>query len=296
MSEKILNQSICLKQYISEKEYEEIKQLEGICTSKDRTSLKLELDYKLNMHKNPGAGSEKINEFLYYVDGVLVSYLGICCFSRNIGEINGMTHPDWRKKGLFGKLLQLALDECRCRNFSKVLLLSDGKSASGMEFIKTAGGQYEFSEYRMSMHGTTYSESINSSVNLREAVKTDRKEIRRQDAIYFNDAESEEEDSGEEGSSNQAKYMVELNGETIGKINVEYSDDSAYVFGFGILPDFRGKGYGKAALKEILRLINERNVYNIELDVACKNNTALNLYKYCGFEEKAVMNYYREEI
>lgn len=296
MSEKILNQSICLKEYISEKEYKEIKQLEGMCTSKDRTSLKLELDYKLNMYKNPGTGSEKINEFLYYVDGVLVSYLGICCFSRNICEINGMTHPDWRKRGLFSKLMQLALDECSRRNFSQVLLLSDGKSTSGMEFIKTAGGKYEFSEYRMSMHGMNHSESINPSVNLREAVKADRKEIRKQDAIYFNDAESEEEDSGEEGSSNQAKYMVELKGDIIGKINAEYSNNSAYIFGFGILPDFRGKGYGKAALKEILRLINEKNVYDIELDVACKNNTALNLYKSCGFQEKAVMNYYREEI
>ena len=59
------------------------------------------------------------------------------------------------------------------------------------------------------------------------------------------------------------------------------------------MPDFRGKGYGKAALKEAIRLINEKNIYEVGLDVECKNNTALNLYKSCGFEEKSVMNYYK---
>ena len=39
--------------------------------------------------------------------------------------------------------------------------------------------------------------------------------------------------------------MVELKEAIIGKIKVEYSDNSAFICGFGILPDFRCKGYGK---------------------------------------------------
>jgi len=62
------------------------------------------------------------------------------------------------------------------------------------------------------------------------------------------------------------------------------------------LPDYRGKGYGKENLKETLHLINEKHIYAIELDVECKNNTALNLYKVCGFEEKSVMHYYKYNI
>ena len=42
-----------------------------------------------------------------------------------------------------------------------------------------------------------------------------------------------------------------------------------------------------------LHLINEKNIYDVELDVECNNNTALNLYKDCGFEEQSEMNYYR---
>lgn len=71
MSEKILNQAICLKKYISEKEYKEISQLEELCSSKDKTNLKLELDYKLNIPKNSEIGLKTINEFLYYINGTL---------------------------------------------------------------------------------------------------------------------------------------------------------------------------------------------------------------------------------
>lgn len=294
MAEKILNQFITLKEYISEKEYKEISKLQELCNSKDKTNLKLELDYKINICRNSELGSKNINEFLYYVDEVLVAYLGISSFGGKIGEINGMTHPDFRRKGLFNKLFKLAIEECQDRSFTKLLLLSDGKSISGIEFIKAVNGKYDFSEYRMKFIKVP-TESM-SSISLRKAEKLDGKEIARQNSIYFNDEGENESLPEEQEISNQVKYMIELKREIIGKINIEYSDNSAYLFGFGILPDFRGKGYGKAALKEALRLINEKNISDIELDVECKNNTALNLYKSCGFEEKSVMNYYDYNI
>ena len=70
---KVLNQVICLKEYITEKEYKEINKLQVICSSKDKVNLKLELDYKLNIYKNSEIGIKNINEFLYYVDGYFSS-------------------------------------------------------------------------------------------------------------------------------------------------------------------------------------------------------------------------------
>lgn len=294
MSEKILNETISLKQYISEKEYKEINQLEELCCLQDKTNLKLELDYKLDIRRNSEIGLKEINEFLYYVEDILVAYLGISSFGgSNIGEINGMTHPDFRRKGLFKKIFELAMEECKKRNFNKILLLSDGNSNSGVKFINSVCSEYDFSEYRMKLLNKTTLEST-SSIRLRKAGKLDGKEIGRQNAIFFNHSEECEpflEEYEEELDRNT--YMVELNERVIGKIAVNYSDDSAFISGFGILPDFRGKGYGKAALKEALRLINEKNIYEIELDVECKNNNALNLYKACGFEELSVMSYYK---
>jgi len=297
MRGKMLNQFICLKGYISKKEYDEINKLKEHCTSNDKINLKLGLHHKLNMSKNSDVRLKNINEFLYYVDEVLVAYLCISCFGGNIGEISGMTHPDLRRKGIFKKLFELAIDECKNRNFNKLLLLSDGESNSGIEFIKTVNGSYNFSEYRMKQLNNISSDS-RRPINLRKASNQDGKEIQRQNTKFFNDVEAS--DLGvseclpeEEEILNDITYMVELKGEIIGKIKVEYSENAAFIYGFGIVPDFRGRGYGKAALKEALRLINEKNINEVELDVECKNNTALNLYKSCGFEEKSVMNYYK---
>jgi len=296
MSEKILNQTIHLEQYISEKEYKEIDKLKKLCNIEDKTNLKLELDYKLNRSRTSEIGLKEINEFLYYVDDVLVAYLGISSFGgSNIGEINGLSHPDFRRKGLFKKLFDLAIDECQRRKFNTLLLLSDGKSKSGVEFIKATNGEYDFSEYRMRLTGKNILQS-NNSISLRKSEKLDAREIGRQNAVFFNDIEESECFDEEEEELNKITYMAELKEEVIGKVRVNYSDNSAFISGFGILPDFRGKGYGKAALKQAIVLINQNDIYEIELDVECKNNTALNLYKSCGFEERSVMNYYQYKI
>ncbi|MGH4119520.1 GNAT family N-acetyltransferase [Clostridium sp.] len=295
MLEKVLNQSICLKQYITEKEYKEINQLKDICRLQDKTNLKLELDYKINMSRSSETGITNINEFLYYIEGILVAYIGISSFGGNNGEINGMTHPDFRRKGLFTKLFQLAIEACQRRNFNKIFLLSDGKSILGMEFIKASCAKYDFSEYRMKLLNKTTLENINY-ISLRKAKNVDRKEIARQNTIFFYDSEECEDFPEEEEFINEITYMVELEEVTIGKIRIEYVDNSAFISGFGILPCFRGKGYGKAALIAILHIINEENINDVELDVECKNNAALNLYKACGFQEKSVMNYYKYNI
>lgn len=317
MTLKNVNPSILLLEYITEKEYVEINQLKDICYEYDHTNLKLELDYKLHMGEilrkeakdrnlkpiNPAGKTtstviNKFNEFLYYIEGTLVAYLGISSFGKNIGEINGMTHPDLRRKGLFQKLLELALMECQSRHFTKILLLSDGKANSGIEFIQAAGGRYDFSEYRMELLRITPS-LIMHPISLRIAEKSDRKELARQDAIYFNKLEDYEDDSLETASEpvfdspNDITYLVELDGEVIGKIKVEFSASSAFIYGFGILPGYRGKGYGKATLQKTLQQIHEKGITQVELDVECKNNNALQLYKTCGFDEMSVMNYYQ---
>jgi len=291
MLEKELNQCICLKEYISLKDYKEINQLKDLCRSKDKTNLKLELDYKLNRNKNSEIGLKNINEFFYYVEEVLVAYLGISSFGANIGELNGITHPEFRRKGIFKKLFQLAVEECGKRNFNKTLLLTDGKSESGTEFIKAVQGNYDFSEYRMKRINKNDLESMDIII-LKKAGKQDGKLIGKQNGIFFNDTEESESFPEEEEELNRITYMVELKEEIIGKIKVNYNNDSAFISGFGILPAFRGKGYGKAALKGALCLINERNIPETELDVECKNGAALNLYKSCGFEEKSVIDYY----
>jgi hypothetical protein len=103
-----------------------------------------------------------------------------------------MTHPDWRQKGLFQRLFVLATNECRKRNCLKILLLSDGKSASGIDFIQSIGGNYEASKYRMNL-GSFIKAEASDSITLRISEKKDQKEIIRQNVIFFDDIPESEE-------------------------------------------------------------------------------------------------------
>jgi ribosomal protein S18 acetylase RimI-like enzyme len=351
MTQEYNKNAIVTKEYLSEQDYNNIKQLEAICYENDHTNLKLELDYKLFLNNTAKSNSEQredhtnsyneehvkeqlnsnpakiVNEFMYYINGTLVAYLGISCFGGNIGEINGMTHPDWRRKGIFNKLFVLAAKEGQSRNYSLILMLSDGASESGIAFIKSMGGNYHHSEYRMKlMKYPAFDET--SSVTLRISQNRDKKKINELNVILFQDEEESMDESNEGNKTDTLAeceiaddidkvgestldnketskeeqlipvpstviYMIEVEDVVIGKIHVEYGEHSAFLFGFGILPEYRKQGYGKAALTETLRLIEAKNIAEVSLDVVCTNSHALNLYIGCGFEQQSIMNYYQ---
>jgi ribosomal protein S18 acetylase RimI-like enzyme len=301
--------SIQVSEYITQKEYDLINQLMDICCKHESINLKLELDYKLHLSSLADNNRETTfgnkREFLYYIENTLVAYLGISCFDGVTGELCGMTHPMYRKQGIFHRLLVLASNECQHSDFKQLLILADGSSESGMRFLKANSSSYAHSEYRMKrLSGSTSqikdnSERLtNESVTLRPAIKTDEKKLARFNAILFDDKEPTEEDDEDNVSTLEAQqenhktYMIELNGSSIGKINVELSGNYGFIFGFGILPEYRGKGYGRMGLTETLRLIESQGATIIELDVVCTNKNALGLYQSCDFVEQSVMNYY----
>lgn len=309
---------IRLLDYMSPQEHASIHRLMDLCCTQDRINLKLELDYKLHIgnlaaqdgHKHPGNKSE----FLYYINEELVSYLGISCFDNETGELCGMTHPDWRNQGLFGRLLSLAANECRRGTYKTLLLLTDNASESGMNYLKAKQYSYAHSEYRMKRISPAQASSVivndaasdpeseaepSSILRLRPARKEDEQEIARQNALLFLSSEETEPSDEpevsplEEQPENCRTLMIEFEGSVIGKINIEYGDTYAFLYGFGILPGYRRKGHGRLALEKVLQMLDAQGIAVTELDVVCTNSNALHLYQSCGFEEQSVMNYYR---
>lgn len=68
-------------------------------------------------------------------------------------------------------------------------------------------------------------------------------------------------------------------------------DGEAYIYGFAILPEFQGKGYGGKALRNIVKQQHEAG-YSIGLDVEAKNMHALRLYENIGFKTTQGQDYY----
>ncbi|TCL54033.1 acetyltransferase (GNAT) family protein [Hydrogenispora ethanolica] len=277
-------QGLLSRQGLTGPELEQIRELEAACA--ERQPLNMKLNWEMLTERPAG----ETNDFLYYEAGRLVGFLGLYGFATQPREIEatGMVHPDWRRRGIFGWLFAAAHRECQSREVERLLLISERASAPGIRFAEASGGQYAFSEYRMRFDGRTVPDFPARGLRLRQATAADRPVLQQIDAVCFGLAE---DDSG--GLERcQATYLAEAEGRVVGKIGLLQEGEDAYIFGFGIRPEFRGQGYGREALSLTLRQALAGPVRSVILEVAVQNERALSLYQSCGFERITAYDYY----
>lgn len=301
----IRNPWLKLREGIYQEDYDLINRLQERCIREDQTTLKLELDYKLGVYSGTDcAGIRQINEFMYFDGHELIGYMGICEFggADTPLEVNGMVHPEYRRQGVFGTLSRLVMAEWRCKSHKSMLLLSDRKSEAGQAFIQGTGARYHHSEHEMYLR-VNRPEIHNDleSIIFRKATNADAREIHRQNAIYFGDKLEEEETSDlmegmiqpeEEEKRGMTIYLAEVDQQVIGKVHIQLSPGIGGIYGLGVLPEYRGKGYGRATLLKAIDKLKEANAGDIMLQVAVENANALRLYQSCGFVEISTMDYY----
>lgn len=312
---------IKLKETIDQKDYELINKLQVICIQYDQTALKLELDYKLgsDLENNGNSSIQNVSEFMYFNGEEIIGYIGIGSFGGGPIEVNGLVHPEYRRKGVFKTLSQLVISEWKRRNLDSMLLLCDRKSSSGQEFIKKTGAHYKFSEYEMFLEENNLKslQRQKYGIILRKATNEDAYEIARQNKIYFNkEFENNENDlknndldiipieeqvsmlnksiilPEEEEKKGMIIYLAEKDEKIIGKVNLQLISKIGGIYGLGVLPEYRGKGFGRQILTMAIEKLKEQKPMKIMLQVAAENLNALNLYRSCGFKETSTMDYY----
>lgn len=291
---EIINPHIKLKEKFSQNDYEDINNLQKLCLQRDKTTLKLELDYKLRRAEDKKENINSLNEFMYYNDNLLIGYIGICHYGGKAIEVNGMVHPEFRRRGIFRKLYSLVKDEWVKRQSQEMLLLSDNNSIPGLEFIKCTEANYKNSEYEMFLRDFSKKNIELHNVILRKATNHDVQEIAKQNSIY-SDFEYNEEDivlPEEEEKHGSMILIAEFNHNIIGKVHLELSNGIGGIYGFGVLPEYRRKGFGRQILTRAIEILVEKDSKEIMLQVLAKNKKALDLYKSCGFEVTSTMDYY----
>lgn len=299
MSISLINIQFTAREYLDELTHSKLVILEKRCLDHDKTALKLELDYKLAHGREANQTTEDLNEFMAWDGDTLVGYLGICEFGGSTMEVNGMVDPSYRNKGIFKQLYKQVAAEQQKRSPHSLLLLSDRKSESGQGFIQSVGASYGHSEYEMCIHDLqsymATQEPTQSDIVLRKATNVDAMEITRQNSIYFGgDAEDAETMLPEEQEKRGLTvYLAVLDGGVIGKVNLQLIGDTGAIYGLGVLPEYRGKGFGRGILMRALAVFSEKNAQVVFLQVAAQNETALQLYLSCGFEKTSIMDYFK---
>jgi ribosomal protein S18 acetylase RimI-like enzyme len=281
-------QGLVKQRGLGRNEIAEIEQLALLCNRYER------LDIKLNWDMLNARPYNETNDFLYYDNGLLAGYLALFSFSPDEGELSGMVHPAYRRRGIFGQLVAAARAECLRRKISNLMLIVEQTSQSGMAFIKRLSLVLHHAEYKMMLGLLQHGPCANPYLQLRPAMPTEGAMLAHITARAFNMSEHEVNWYTENviRRSDRQYYLGLLNGVCIGKIEVIFDKHEAVICGFGVLPEYQGYGYGRQMLTRTVQEILAKGPCKISLEVDTSNGHALSLYKTCGFKVTSCYLYY----
>ena len=262
----------------------DIKLLQQQCEENESFQLKLNWDMLQNRD------NEEQNDFFHYEEGKLVGFVGLYGFGNKV-ELCGMVSPEWRRKGIFTGLFNQAVEELRARKDKKLLVNAPANSLSAKGFLQQSDCVYNMSEYQMKWSETPLQKHDSVLVRRSEPRDLSDEVALEVQCFSFTEEEAAEFTDSIKKVGNEQLYMIEHNGNTVGKIRVDRNNGEAWIYGFAIYPQQQGKGIGRRALTNII--LQERELGNdVFLEVEAKNAYALKLYQSCGFRAFHVQDYY----
>ncbi|MBA2286826.1 MAG: GNAT family N-acetyltransferase [Ktedonobacteraceae bacterium] len=279
------------KTQLSETELKDIAELAHLCEQHD-DGIEMRLNWEI-LRERVG---NVTNDFLYYEHGTPIGFLALYSFHSQEAEMSGMVHPDYRRQGIFRLLYTVAAEECKKRNIPKLVLFCDHASRSGKAFAEAMGAHYRSSEYKMELREIKkpHLSPLSQRLHIRRAQLEDVPTIARITTRAFRMDDSELATALERdlSGSNRRIYVGELDGEPVGVINVLIPGDEAFIYGFSVLPEHQGQGYGRSMLSWTVATLLDEKPRRIMLEVAPENDNALSLYRSCGFKETRTFDYY----
>lgn len=278
------------RQIMDSKELDALKGLEESCNRFE--GLRLRLNWGMLTVRLP----DETNDFLCYDEsGKLIGYLGVYGFGGPEVEINGMVHPEHRRRGIFSDLLKTAFQVLSAKGVTGFLLINERASGSGAAFIKTFDAPLDHSEYRMELRELRPARENKGRVKVKTVGTEDIPALAHIDANCF-DMKDEETIKFYEPSrlgKNDRLFKAELEDKVIGKFKLHNERRDILIFGFGLLPEYRGKGFGREILNIAVGKALEQKPGKVALEVDCENEVALSLYTSSGFRIITTYDYYR---
>jgi ribosomal protein S18 acetylase RimI-like enzyme len=276
------------KSSLSTEEIAEIEQLAQICDAYDHATM------RVNWGSLASRSGNATNDFLYYQDGRLIGTLSLYTFGGSEAETSGMVHPDERRKGIFRTLVDAAIDELRQRAIPKLIFFCDHRSRSGIAALEAIGAQYSYSEYKMELGEAQMPASFDERLHVERAGSQDADDVGRIIALCFGMDETEICQGVQKNiASESTRYIIaRLDGAPIGALNLQIDEKGSGIYGFGVLPEQRGRGYGRQILARTIEYALVEGRRPIILEVAPENERALGLYTSVGFRETHRYDYH----
>src|SRR5262245_8167544 len=238
-TERTTMDELIKKSSLSAEEIAEIEQLAQICDAHDHATM------RVNWGTLRARSGNEVNDFLYYRDGRLIGTLSLYTFGGDEAETSAMVHPGERRKGIFRVLVDTAIDELRRRAIPKLIFFCDHESHVGIAALEAIGAQYGYSEYKMKLGEARMPEAFDERLRVERAGPEDADDVARIIALCFGADKTElREGIRKDIGGNSNRYIIaRLDGAAIGALNLQIGAKGSGIYGFGVLPEQRGRGY-----------------------------------------------------
>ena len=211
-----------------------------------------------------------------------------------------IVHPEHRRKCIASLLLRAAKEEGRHSGIGQLVLFCERASRSGTAFAQAISAKLDYSEHEMVLGTFNERPLFDERLTFRQAVNPDDfaaiVSIMATDIGNVEQAQQYMTDMAKR--SDQRFYFMTFGGpdvgcdEPVGSLRVAQLSEDAGIYGFVVRPEYRGKGYGRQLLQEVIRILHSEGTHSIMLEVDVTNTNALGLYLSVGFEIKTTYDYY----
>jgi len=271
---------------LSNQQLQDIEQLQKECESFDQLQLKLNWEMLRNRE------SHQLDLF-HYENEELVAFFALYVFGSTV-EVCGMVKPSERRKGHFQRLFEQGMKIIAKNTYKKILLNAPAGSDGAIAFLNKQGAKYALTEHQMEWQ-EGFIEEV-KGVTLRKAMIDDLDMCVRLTVEAFGEDEEDAKvmEIGVIEDTDTSMLMIEVNEEIVGKIRLYIEADQAWIYGFAILREQRGKGIGRKVLRQIIR-DHRAAGHSVHLEVETSNAYALGLYESVGFKVVHAQDYYTYE-
>lgn len=234
-------------------------------------------------------GYEKKRHFLVFYRGKCAGYAFAHLNSqRDVLVSSVLIKNEYRKRGLFTNLVKV------------IRTLFGTSNTSYLSTNTNPGAQYLAEKYKEGLVDADLlmvREVGSCSQDRISLCKVDSKEFDQFfDEIFYDDGDyysMDERFKVRDSKGCECFFIIDENGNRIGTISCECGNEEAEINSFCICEEYRRKGYGEAAIKEIISYADKNGTKRIYLGVRASNLVALNLYRKFGFEVVRGLYQYR---
>jgi ribosomal protein S18 acetylase RimI-like enzyme len=223
--------------------------------------------------------------FLAYDQERLCSFLACFLPSAGEAEVNGFTDPQMRSRGCFSTLFAQARAVLIPKGYQRFLLQVEPKCKTAKAYVQARCPEIQQTEYRLCLSRSAWKGAPTQSLRLQPVEEGTALENARIGAGIFSQdpVVSLAQTRAIMENPDREGFLCMLDDEPIGICNLHYEDErTAMLYGIGILPGFRGKGYGSALISLALDHLFER-AGRACLEVDSDNLGAFALYRRLGF-------------